>query len=378
MPLKTDAVLFRESLLRQLEASAAPDEALERTVESARRTGLPVHSILFSILAQHEFSEAEARRHWRRVREHRALLEEAVGRDVGLRVAMFDYLVNVSRTLRNPIMVEIGTYQTTARSAVTDGLTGLHNHAYFVAALRREVQRGRRLGGQISVAMLDLDNFKALNDTRGHVEGDRVLVEAAELVRAALREIDIAARYGGEEFAVVLPDTPRAGALVVAERIRDRVERHFADHDPPVTISGGVSSFPEDAIDHEELVRRADAGLYRAKAEGRNRVVFARDDRRSHPRFPLDATARVAAGRMRARGHACNASLTGLLLGLPRGVPVGRRLIITVEPDGGEPIVLRGLVVRDNPGANGEHMVGIRLLTPLESTPLGKALPRAS
>ncbi len=105
--------------------------------------------------------------------------------------------------------------------------------------------------------MLDLDNFKKVNDAHGHVEGDRVLMQAAALVRESLREIDVAARYGGEEFAVVLPDTPRIGAHLVAERIRRRIEEHFARRRAAtrVTISGGVAVFPDDAGTPADLHR---------------------------------------------------------------------------------------------------------------------------
>src|SRR5262249_40347924 len=160
----------------------------------------------------------EAERHWRLIRQHRETMQRALGRDVGLRVAVVDYFVNVNRELKSPKVIEIAIYESTARSAVTDGLTRVSNHALFVSALRRETQRSRRHRLKLSLAMLDLDDFKRLNDTRGHLEGDRVLVKTAEVVARNLREIDIAARYGGEEFALVLPDTPRMGAFVVADR----------------------------------------------------------------------------------------------------------------------------------------------------------------
>jgi hypothetical protein len=189
-------------------------------------------------------------------------------------------------------------------------------------------------------------------------------------VKESLREADIAARYGGEEFAVILPDTPRGGAFVVAERIRQRVEEEFAaDPAGRVTISGGVATFPEDAIDHEELVRRADEGLYRAKADGKNQIALVRNERREHPRVPLPHPATVVSGRLRADGRTRNASQSGLLLGLPRSIGIGRRLTITIRPDGDAPIVLTGLVVRAQPIEDGLHEVGVRLLTPRGTPP---------
>ena len=132
-------------------------------------------------------------------------MREALGRDPGLRVAILDYFVNVSRELRNPKIIEISMYERTERSAVSDGLTGLYNHAYLLQALRQEVLRSKRHGLKAALLLLDLDDFKRVNDERGHVEGDRVLMKAAAIVRDSVREIDVAARYGGEEFAVLLP-----------------------------------------------------------------------------------------------------------------------------------------------------------------------------
>src|SRR4030095_11997814 len=154
-------------------------------------------------------------RHWDRAGAQRERLREQMGRDPGLRVAILDYFVNVSRDLRNPKVIEISIYQRTERGALMDGLTGLYNHGYLLQALRREVLRAKRHELKLSVAMFDLDDFKRVNDWHGHVEGDRVLVKSAAIVRESLREIDIAARYGGEEVAVVLAESARHRARVV-------------------------------------------------------------------------------------------------------------------------------------------------------------------
>jgi len=262
---------IRHALLQLLEANPPDEEKLLARFESRRQEGESVYSAILYILTHLSFSEAEAERHWRRIRRHREALRKETHRDVGLRVALLDYFVNVSHELKNPKIIEISIYESTARSAVTDGLTGLFNHAYFLSALRRETQRSKRYGLPLSLAMLDLDDFKHLNDTHGHLAGDEVLVKTASLMTQSLREVDIAARYGGEEFALILPDTPRLGALVVADRIRKRVDEHFRRRKggPTVTMSGGVATFPDDASDLEQLIKRADEGLYRSKAEGK-------------------------------------------------------------------------------------------------------------
>jgi diguanylate cyclase (GGDEF)-like protein len=363
--MPSDAVRFRQSLLKILEAAAPAEERLLKSLEAHREQGQPVNSSLLSILTHLSFSEAEARRHWRRIAAHRDLLRMQLGRDVGLRVALLDYFVNVNKELRNPKVIEIAIYERTERSAVTDGLTGLYNHNYFLQSLKREVQRSRRHGLTLSVAFFDLDDFKQINDGRGHVEGDRVLVKTAALLQENLREIDIAARYGGEEFAAILPETGRQGAFVVADRVRARIEEHFGRRrgGVKVTISGGIASFPDDATSVEDLVRRADEGLYRSKAAGKNRITVFEGERRRHPRVAMDcpATVRVREGRPTA-ARAKNVSENGLLLAIRQPVTIGSALNLVIRPKGGAAVPLRGEVVRvGRRDTDGLLEVGVRL-----------------
>jgi diguanylate cyclase (GGDEF)-like protein len=248
-----ESLSFRQSLLEFLEAGPGQEEALLREFERKKGAGDPLYSSLLYLLTHLDFTERQAARHWKRVLAHREAMRRGLGRDPGLRVAILDYFVNVSRELRNPKVIELALYERTERSAVSDGLTGLFNHAYFLQALRQEVLRSKRHGLKAALLLLDLDDFKRVNDEHGHVEGDRVLMRAAATVRDSVREIDVAARYGGEEFAVLLPDTSRLGAFVVAERIRRRIEERFARGRTPVTVSGGIAVFPEDGANPEAL-----------------------------------------------------------------------------------------------------------------------------
>ncbi len=170
-------------------------------------------------------------------------------------------------------------YRSALSAATSDGLTGLFNQAYLKRFLALEVKRSLRQGHPTALAMLDLDDFKACNDSRGHLAGDRVLAEVGQLIRQSVREIDLPARYGGEEFAVVLPYTELGGARVVAERLRASVEANpfRIDSGEPVrvTVSVGLAVCPADASSAEELIRRSDERLYRAKGEGKNRVCLA-------------------------------------------------------------------------------------------------------
>jgi diguanylate cyclase (GGDEF)-like protein len=161
--------------------------------------------------------------------------------------------------------------------ATVDGLTGLYTRRYFDSRLREELERCRRFGTACSLVLLDIDDFKQLNDTYGHPLGDRVLRELAQVVRRAMRGVDIAARYGGEEFAFILPRTSIVDAHQVAERIRQDVADARVTTGEGVilaaTASLGVACFPESgAEDAAGMVHRADVALYRAKATGKNRV----------------------------------------------------------------------------------------------------------
>ncbi len=160
--------------------------------------------------------------------------------------------------------------------ATVDGLTGLYVRRYFDSRLREEMERSRRFDASFSVILLDIDDFKQLNDTYGHPFGDRVLREIAQVVKRSMRGIDIAARYGGEEFAFVLPRTRMLDAHAVAERIRQDVSDLAVAADDKtlhLTVSLGVASYPESgADDPATLIRRADTALYRAKTAGKNRV----------------------------------------------------------------------------------------------------------
>jgi diguanylate cyclase (GGDEF)-like protein len=171
-------------------------------------------------------------------------------------------------------------HQTVQRQAITDELTGLANVRHLHGVLEHELERARRFDSPLGLVMLDIDNFKAVNDTYGHQQGDVVLSAVARALRDLSRDIDEPARYGGEEMAVVLPQTDALGAAQLAERMREAVEdlrvpRVDGDGYLAVTASFGVAAIPYSAADKESLIAAADAALYRAKRGGKNRVEVA-------------------------------------------------------------------------------------------------------
>jgi diguanylate cyclase (GGDEF)-like protein len=160
--------------------------------------------------------------------------------------------------------------------SVTDGLTGLYNHRHFQETLEREISRAERYGEQLSLLMIDIDDFKLVNDSLGHQFGDQVLVKLSECLRMSTRESDIPARYGGEEFVIILPNTDRENATVMAERVRNnfmKLTSKLCDEIPTVSLSVGSGSYPADSTDRETLISCADKALYAAKRSGKNRSV---------------------------------------------------------------------------------------------------------
>jgi diguanylate cyclase (GGDEF)-like protein len=211
----------------------------------------------------------------------------------GLRIGADDYvakpfeeeelLARVGSMLRikRAFDVVAATRNRMAELAVLDDLTGLYNVRYLQQRFGEEWKRAERHREPLAIAMLDVDHFKSVNDRHGHDVGDLVLREASARIKSSVRDTDVVARYGGEEFVVLLPSTQLAGALVVAERVR----RAFADRafdTPrgrlPVTTSIGLALYPSRGISSKDhLLRAADAALYRAKEEGRDRICVHQD-----------------------------------------------------------------------------------------------------
>jgi len=165
------------------------------------------------------------------------------------------------------------------RDSLTDQLTGLPNRRFVIEAIQREIDRTVRYGGRFTLAMVDIDHFKLVNDRYGHDEGDRVLLLLAETTRQTLRKADVAARYGGEEFLILLPQTGMAAARGVVERLRGlffqgTLNPVFRAHG--VTFSAGLVEFPDDGRDVGKLIKEADNRLYQAKQAGRDRMVSGR------------------------------------------------------------------------------------------------------
>ncbi|PIP72565.1 MAG: GGDEF domain-containing protein [Nitrospinae bacterium CG22_combo_CG10-13_8_21_14_all_47_10] len=196
-------------------------------------------------------------------------------------VGDLDFALNVSEFVALSISNAM-LYERVKKLSITDGLTGLDNHQQMQILLKNEVVRCRRYNSPLSVIMMDIDHFKGVNDTHGHQKGDEILLEFSAIIKKVCRTNDVAARYGGEEFFLVLPGTPIAGALHIAERIREEMaSRMFQSKGKEfkVTVSCGTAEFDPTRMEgSENLIKVADLALYKAKHEGRNRTIQGSTD----------------------------------------------------------------------------------------------------
>lgn len=198
-------------------------------------------------------------------------------------------------------------------AARTDPLTDLRNRRGFQELLDSEVDRSQRTGAPLSLLIIDLDHFKNVNDRLGHQAGDRVLRRFGQELSALKRRMDTAARVGGEEFAVVLPETGREDAYLIGERLREVVRESFSAEPVPITVSVGVTSFPEDSLESDGLLGTADQALYAAKRMGRDRTVL----------FNSEVVGGLSAGAVQAtpRDEGQVAAMFALMAPQPPGSP---------------------------------------------------------
>lgn len=193
----------------------------------------------------------------------------------GLKEAALEKFLIVARQFSLEVE-KVRLYERVQELAITDGLTGLFVRRYFLEMAKEELERSRRHKFKASFLMVDLDHFKQCNDNLGHLVGDFVLREVANVLKRNVREIDLVGRYGGEEFSLLLPETEKQDAILTAERLRCAVAEHrFEAYTEVVTmtISVGISTFPDDGDREIDLIEAADKAMYAAKMQGRNRVV---------------------------------------------------------------------------------------------------------
>ena len=267
------------------------DPLIAALQELEEQEGPVVYVELLYLLTHMRFEPEEARKHWKAVVRHREELEAAVGYEVDLSVGLVSYFVQVSPKLKNPKVIELKLFEETRASAYRDELTGFHNFRFFQEFFRWEVKRCGRSGGEFSIAMGDLDNFKSYNDRFGHDAGNEALQAVGKALQEAGRGQDVVVRYGGEEFVLIMPETSKEDAWRVADRVCRAVaelELSPSQSENRVTMSLGVASYPADAMAPEALIRCADRAMYTAKAKGKNQAQLYGANRRALRRVQVE------------------------------------------------------------------------------------------
>lgn len=233
---------------------------------------------------------------WGDVQFYRRLMTHTVEAFQAHQISLFAWeliCIGIAVTIGYLFDREVYYRRLAEQQANIDGLTGIYNHRYFQERLSSELERANRYGRCMSLVMLDLDDFKAFNDTWGHQEGDRLLKWFGTVAGQCVRNIDVLARYGGEEFVIVLPETSPEDAFAVAERIRETVERQspvIFGKNRGITISAGLAGMPQHGTTRHALILNADCALYHAKQRGKNRCFVFEEE---HQRF-YKATQHVA------------------------------------------------------------------------------------
>ena len=243
--------------------------------DSKKTRGDKFFSCLLYTITHQYFPPALARNLWEEILRHKYEMSALLMRNIRITVASLDYLSNLKGELHSPTVIDETRIAAIVELSLRDGLTKLYNHSTCYQKIQDELNRFNRYGTIFSIMMIDIDDFKNVNDQSGHVEGDRVLSILGTLLKEETRLADICCRYGGEEFIIILPSTDIQEAGVFAERVRLMVEKSRPSGHR-VTVSIGVASCGEKLTTAQSLVEKADAEMYKAKKHGKNRVFICR------------------------------------------------------------------------------------------------------
>lgn len=233
-----------------------------------------LHQKLMLNLTHEKLEEAEAKLLWGNIISHLKTMNAKLNRSVGLTVAAMDYITNISNKDLKPILIDEEKSRDIINSATTDDLTKLYTREFFDAALIDLYQQCKEKKQPISFIMIDIDDFKIVNDKYGHQTGDFVLKEIGKIIKKNIRDDDIAARYGGEELVIIVPESSTIQSKKIAERIRKQVEKNLFDKDLTVTVSIGISQMKLPFNTIHSLIKCADSALYKSKANGKNQITM--------------------------------------------------------------------------------------------------------
>ena len=362
IPHHIDEPSFLEDAELEIVAQSIAENQPSILPEALSHRGEQIFTETIWNLAHILYEPARAKDLCQQVVTHRTKLADQLGRDVGLRVASIDYFVNIARELGSPRIINPEMLTQLRDQATRDPLTGLGNRRVYRERVIAELARAKRYGSEFLIAVFDLDNFKQVNDQRGHAVGDHLLQATADILIHSTRQTDLVTRWGGEEFVVLMPETPLAGGLEVAQRIRKAIEAELGKDG--VTISGGLACYPTNGEDERTLFGYADRALYHAKAEGKNRISIEPKERRRFSRAEESFAVRVVSTEPahEVEGATSNIGEGGFSFSTTNPPPISSHVVGNVEMHGW-PKRFTGRVIYVEESKKGKYEVGIQFLT---------------
>ncbi len=245
-----------------------------RIEELAKKNSDNFYSDLFYIITNLDLSEDEAKIMWEDIYKHTQEISSKLGRLISFRVGLLDYILEKNRVIKNPKIIELHFFDSMIKNSIVDELTDVYNKRYFNLSYRKEIKRAKRYNRPISIFVFDIDNFKKLNDTFGHLKGDQVLKLVGDVLKSCFRVEDTICRVGGEEFAVILPEISLENSITPCKRFAIKLSELSKEiENIEVTISGGISEYPRHGENLEELYAKADTALYKVKNAGKNNIL---------------------------------------------------------------------------------------------------------
>lgn len=278
LQLKVDTILaFAESDKLPLKIIEEAETSYRVLKELTNKHGNKTFSLLIFSLTHELFSEELSKEYWQAIVKHHQYLTKLMLRSPGITVAALDYMSNIAQCIISPKIISDDKSQLIIDAASKDALTHLYTRKVFDIALEKQCQQACNHGVPVSLIMLDLDDFKSVNDNFGHLCGDHLLTEIGKTIMDCIRDADIPARYGGEELAIIMPRTDIEDALIIAERLRTQIASNKTIG-VNITASIGVSVTKHNKSTAESLIKSADCALYVAKRSGKNLVCCEPDE----------------------------------------------------------------------------------------------------
>jgi diguanylate cyclase (GGDEF)-like protein len=357
---------LKQILLRLKLETEGDDAFIAKVMQLHETRGNAVLQTVFQLLAGVDIPENDCPEHWRNALQHRRSLMDRLERYIDITTALSDYLQTKTALLQHPRLIEAMLFENVVQETTHDKLTGLFNRPYFDQAYSQQVSLAHRYFHDLSVIFLDIDNFKDINDTFGHLAGDEALRTIAKLIMQEKRDSDIAARYGGEEFVLLLTHTDNVSAFIFGERLRKRIENfefHYRDAVIKLTVSGGIASFPLHSRDPEKLLHMADSAVYLAKGAGKNKIAHFKEEKRRYLRVKIQQP--VLAKELNFdetetfMGMSKDICVGGILFENSNPLPLGALITVKVPVANSDPIILLGNVVRVEAFDNGRFDIGM-------------------